>query len=54
MGVLFDHLRNSGEIENTIIVITSDHGDYLATTIGEKDLFHEQSVKVRRSSMTPV
>ena len=47
MGVLFDHLRNSGEIENTIIVITSDHGDYLGDHwLGEKDLFHEQSVKV--------
>ena len=47
MGVLFDHLRSTGQIDDTIIILTSDHGDYLGDHwLGEKDLFHEQSVKV--------
>ena len=40
-------LKESGEMDNTIIVLTSDHGDYLGDHwLGEKDLFHAQSVKV--------
>ena len=47
MGLLFKHLRDSGQMDNTVIVITSDHGDYLGDHwLGEKDLFHEPSVKV--------
>ena len=47
MGVLFDHLKQTGQIDDTLIVITSDHGDYLGDHwLGEKDLFHAQSVKV--------
>ncbi len=47
MGRLFDHLETTGQMDNTMIVITSDHGDYLGDHwLGEKDLFHEQSVKV--------
>ncbi len=47
MGVLFDYLGKRGLFENTMIVFTSDHGDYLGDHwLGEKDLFHEQSVKV--------
>ena len=47
MGLLFSHLRDSGQIDNTVIVITSDHGDYLGDHwLGEKDLFHDPSVKV--------
>jgi len=47
MGVLFDHLRQSGQINDTLIVITSDHGDYLGDHwLGEKDLFHAPSAKV--------
>jgi arylsulfatase A-like enzyme len=34
-------------MDDTMIVLTSDHGDYLGDHwLGEKDLFHEQSVKV--------
>jgi len=34
-------------MQDTMIVLTSDHGDYLGDHwLGEKDLFHEQSVKV--------
>ncbi len=47
MGRLFDYLETTGRMGNTMIVITSDHGDYLGDHwLGEKDLFHEQSVKV--------
>ena len=47
MGVLFDYLKSSGQMENTMIVATSDHGDYLGDHwLGEKDLFHNPSVKV--------
>ena len=47
MGVLFDYLRSSGQMENTMIILTSDHGDYLGDHwLGEKDLFHDPSAKV--------
>ena len=47
LGVLLDHLESSGKMNSTMIVLTSDHGDYLGDHwLGEKDLFHEQSVKV--------
>jgi arylsulfatase A-like enzyme len=47
MGRLFGYLRDSGRMDDTMIVITSDHGDYLGDHwLGEKDLFHEPSVKV--------
>ena len=47
LGRIIEYLENSKEIDNTMIVLTSDHGDYLGDHwLGEKDLFHEQSVKV--------
>ena len=47
MGRLFNWLRQTGRAQDTIIVLTSDHGDYLGDHwLGEKDLFHAQSVKV--------
>ena len=47
LGRLLDHLERSGEIRHTMIVLTSDHGDYLGDHwLGEKDLFHEPSVKI--------
>ncbi len=47
MGRLFAYLEETGQMDNTMIVITSDHGDYLGDHwLGEKDLFHECSVKV--------
>ncbi len=47
LGRLVDHLEATGEIANTIIVVTSDHGDYLGDHwLGEKDLFHEEVVRV--------
>ncbi len=47
MGRLFGFLEETGRMDDTMIVITSDHGDYLGDHwLGEKDLFHEPSVKV--------
>ncbi len=47
MGRLFAWLEETGAMDDTMIVLTSDHGDYLGDHwLGEKDLFHEQSVKV--------
>ena len=47
LGVLLAYLEASGRMDNTMIVLTSDHGDYLGDHwLGEKDLFHEPSVKV--------
>ena len=47
LGVLLDHLEKSGRMKDTMIVLTSDHGDYLGDHwLGEKDLFHDASVKV--------
>ena len=47
LGRLLDHLEATGRMEETMIVLTSDHGDYLGDHWkGEKDLFHECSVKV--------
>ena len=47
LGLLFAFMEKRGLMDNTLIVFTSDHGDYLADHwLGEKDLFHEPSVKV--------
>ncbi len=47
MGRLFDHLEHTGQMDSTMIILTSDHGDYLGDHwMGEKDLFHASSVKV--------
>ncbi len=47
MGRLFAWLKETGRWDDTLIVVTSDHGDYLGDHwLGEKDLFHEPSVKV--------
>jgi arylsulfatase A-like enzyme len=47
LGRLWKFLDERGLFENTMIVFTSDHGDYLGDHwLGEKELFHEVSVKV--------
>jgi arylsulfatase A-like enzyme len=46
MGVLFRFMEERGLMENTMIVFTSDHGDYLGDHwMGEKDLFHEPVIR---------
>lgn len=47
IGRLLDYLEKSDLLSETMIVFTSDHGDYLGDHwLGEKELFHEQSVRV--------
>jgi arylsulfatase A-like enzyme len=47
MGVLMNFLEARGLLDATMIVFTSDHGDYLGDHwMGEKDLFHDQSAKI--------
>jgi len=47
LGRLLDFMRERNLDENTLIVFTADHGDYLGDHwLGEKDLFHDVSAKV--------
>jgi arylsulfatase A-like enzyme len=47
LGQLFSWLEETGKEKETMIVFTSDHGDYLGDHwMGEKELFHEVSVRV--------
>lgn len=47
IGRLVAHLKARGIYDQTMIVLTSDHGDYLGDHwLGEKELFHDQSVRV--------
>jgi len=47
LGRLFEFMHTRGLLENTLIVFTADHGDYLGDHwLGEKDQFHEPSVKL--------
>ncbi|WP_372742271.1 sulfatase-like hydrolase/transferase [Neptunomonas sp.] len=44
---LFDYLKEIGEYDNTVVVFTADHGDYLGDHwLGEKELFHEASARI--------
>ncbi len=47
IGRVIDHLKHLGLYENTLIVITSDHGDYLGDHfMQQKGFFHDCSSKV--------
>ena len=47
LGRLLGYLEERALLESTLIVFTSDHGDYLGDHwLGEKDLFHECSARV--------
>lgn len=47
LGRVFDHLKQTGAWDETLIVFTSDHGDNLGDHwLGEKELFHEPSVHI--------
>ena len=46
LGRLWRFLEERKLFENTMIVVCSDHGDYLGDHwLGEKELFHEESVR---------
>lgn len=47
IGVLLEFLTRRGLLDSTMLVFTSDHGDYLGDHwLGEKDLFHDCSARV--------
>lgn len=47
IGRLVGFLRQQGRLDDTLIVLTADHGDYLGDHgLGEKDLFHDASAKL--------
>ncbi len=47
MGILFNCLEETGRMDETLIVITSDHGDYLGDHwMGEKTFFHDAAARV--------
>lgn len=47
MGKLFAWLEETGRMDDTMIVVTSDHGDFLGDHwMGEKMFFHDASIKV--------
>ena len=47
LGVLFDWLEKTGRMQDTMIVLTSDHGDFLGDHwLGEKTFFFDASTKV--------
>ncbi|SIN75765.1 sulfatase-like hydrolase/transferase [Vannielia litorea] len=47
LGRLFAWMEKTGRSRNTIIAVTSDHGDYMGDHwMGDKDFYHEMAVKV--------
>ncbi len=47
LGRVFEKLISMEIMDSTLIIFTSDHGDYLGDHwLGEKDLFHEPSVRI--------
>lgn len=47
MGRLFQWMEETGRMEDTMIVLTSDHGDFLGDHwLGEKTFFQDSSTKV--------
>lgn len=47
LGRILEQLEETGAINDTMIVLTSDHGDNLGDHwLGEKDMFHDPAVKI--------
>jgi arylsulfatase A-like enzyme len=47
IGRLLHYLSNQGRLDDTMVVLTSDHGDYLGDHwLGDKELFHEESARL--------
>jgi arylsulfatase A-like enzyme len=47
LGILFSFMKERDLLKDTMIVFTSDHGDYLGDHwMGDKDFFHDPAVKI--------
>lgn len=47
IGRLMAFLQNTGRLDDTMIVLTSDHGDYLGDHwMGDKDYLHDEIVRI--------
>ncbi|WP_028354690.1 sulfatase-like hydrolase/transferase [Bordetella petrii] len=54
LGRLFDYMEGAGLMRNTLIVFTSDHGDFLGDHwLGEKELFYDTVQRVPLIVMDP-
>jgi len=54
LGRIFDALRSQGQLENTIVLFTSDHGCHFKTRNGEyKRSCHEASIRVPSAIIGP-
>lgn len=54
LGRLFEHMEQQGLMENTLIIFTADHGDFLGDHwLGEKELFYDTVQNVPLIIMDP-
>lgn len=54
LGRLFEHMEQQGLMDNTLIVLTADHGDFLGDHwLGEKELFYDTVQQVPMIIMDP-
>lgn len=54
LGRLFEHMEQQGLMENTLIIFTADHGDFLGDHwLGEKELFYDTVQQVPMIIMDP-
>ncbi len=54
IGRLMTFLNAQGRLDDTLIVLTADHGDYLGDHwLGEKDLFHDAAAKLPMIVVNP-